>query len=185
MNAYDVDKTIYPGDSATHFWLYCARRYPGAFTGAFRALGPLSKSLTGRLSRGEVKQALYTCLRYLPDARKAAADFWDGHIDRIYPWYLERRRDDDLIISASPAFLIEEACRRLGVRCMATPMDTATGRILGENCRGEEKVRRFREAFGDTPVEEFYSDSLSDRPMMDLAARGYLVKKGSVVCLVE
>lgn len=181
MNAYDFDKTIYPGDSATHFWLYCVRRHPAAASAALRALGPLSKGLVGRLDRGEIKQALYTCLRYLPDPEAEAAAFWDGHIERIYPWYMARRRSDDLIISASPEFLIGEACRRLGVRYMATPMDTATGVIRGMNCRGAEKVRRFREAYGDQTVEEFYSDSLSDRPMMELAERGYLVKKGTVI----
>ena len=181
MNAYDFDKTIYPGDSATHFWWYCVRRHPEAVTSALRALGPLSAGLVGRTDRGRIKQALYTCLRYLPDAEKAACDFWDSHIERIYPWYLARRREDDLIISASPDFLIGEACRRLGVRWMATPMDPATGIIRGLNCRGEEKVRRFREAYGNAPVEEFYSDSLSDRPMMELADQGYLVKNGAVV----
>ena len=184
MNVYDFDKTIYPGDSATHFWLYCLRRHPGTAGSAVRALGPLSKGLAGRLSRGEVKQALYSCLRFVPDARAEAKAFWDGHIDRIFPWYLARRREDDLVISASPDFLIGEACRRLGIAYIATGMDTRTGRIIGENCRGEEKVRRFREIYGDAPVEEFYSDSLSDRPMMDLAERGYLVKNGAVVRLV-
>ena len=120
----------------------------------------------------------------MPDARVEAKAFWDGHIDRIFPWYLARRREDDLVISASPDFLIGEACRRLGIAYIATGMDTRTGRIIGENCRGEEKVRRFREIYGDAPVEEFYSDSLSDRPMMDLAERGYLVKNGAVVRLV-
>ena len=181
MNAYDFDKTIYPGDSATHFWWYVVRRHPAAAASALRALPPLGRALTGRLERGEVKQALYSCLRFLPDPAAEAARFWDEHIGRIYPWYLERRRDDDLIISASPAFLIGEACRRLGVRWMATPMDPADGKLLGTNCRGAEKVRRFHEAFGDASVEEFYSDSLSDRPMMELAERGYLVKKGTVV----
>ena len=185
MNAYDFDKTIYPGDSATHFWWYCVRRHPKAAVSALRAVGPLSKALVGRLSRGEVKQALYSCLRTLPDAQKEAEAFWDAHIERIYPWYRNRRREDDLIISASPAFLIEEACRRLGVACLATPMDPATGRLIGENCRGEEKVRRYREVYGEKPIEEFYSDSLSDRPMMELAERGYLVKNGAVVRRVE
>ena len=185
MNAYDFDKTIYPGDSATHFWLFCLRRRPLTILSGFRALAPLSKGLTGRLSRGEVKQTLYSCLRLIPDVRAEAAAFWDRHIDRIYPWYLARRREDDLIISASPDFLIGEACRRLGVRYIATDMDLRTGHILGENCRGEEKVRRFRREYGDAAVEEFYSDSLSDRPMMELAERGYLVKNGAVSRLVE
>ena len=185
MNAYDFDKTIYPGDSATHFWLFCLRRRPLTIVSAFRAFPPLAAGLAGKLSRGEVKQALYSCLRLIPDVRAEAAAFWDSHIDRIYPWYLARKRDDDLIISASPDFLIGEACRRLGVRHIATDMDLHTGRIRGENCRGEEKVRRFRREYGEETVEEFYSDSLSDRPMMDLAERGYLVKNGAVTRLVE
>ena len=185
MNAYDFDKTIYPGDSATHFWLFCLRRRPLTLVSALRALSPLAAGLAGKLSLGEVKQALYSCLRLIPDVRAEAAAFWDSHIDRIYPWYLARKRDDDLIISASPDFLIGEACRRLGVRHIATDMDLHTGRIRGENCRGEEKVRRFRREYGEETVEEFYSDSLSDRPMMDLAERGYLVKNGAVTRLVE
>ncbi len=185
MNAYDFDKTIYPGDSATHFWLFCLKRRPLTIVSALRALSPLAAGLAGKLSQGEVKQALYSCLRLIPDVRAEAAAFWDSHIGRIYPWYLARKRDDDLIISASPDFLIGEACRRLGVRHIATDMDLHTGRIRGENCRGEEKVRRFRREYGEETVEEFYSDSLSDRPMMDLAERGYLVKNGAVTRLVE
>ena len=185
MNAYDFDKTIYPSDSATHFWLFCLKRRPLTIVSVLRALSPLAAGLAGKLSRGEVKQALYSCLRLIPDVRAEAAAFWDSHIDRIYPWYLARKRDDDLIISASPDFLIGEACRRLGVRHIATDMDLHTGRIRGENCRGEEKVRRFRREYGEETVEEFYSDSLSDRPMMDLAERGYLVKNGAVTRLVE
>ena len=126
MNAYDFDKTIYPGDSATHFWLFCLKRRPLTIVSALRAFPPLAAGLAGKLSRGEVKQALYSCLRLIPDVRAEAAAFWDSHIDRIYPWYLERKRDDDLIISASPDFLIGEACRRLGVRHIATDMDLHT-----------------------------------------------------------
>ena len=64
---------------------------------------------------------------------------------------------------------------------MATGMDPRTGILTTPNCRGKEKVRRYRELFGDEPVEKFYSDSLSDLPMMELAERGFLVKKGAVI----
>ena len=181
MNAYDFDKTIYPADSATHFWRFCVRRHPAAAPLAARAALPALKALTGRLSRGELKQSLYAILARIPDPLAEAEEFWDSHIRLIYPWYLERKRDDDLIISASPDFLISAACRRLGIRSVATGMDPRTGRLTTPNCRGEEKVRRYRELFGDEPVEEFYSDSMSDLPMMELAARGYLVKNGTVL----
>ena len=181
MNAYDFDKTIYPGDSATHFWLFCLRRRPLTIVSALRALSPLAAGLAGKLSRGEVKQALYSCLRLIPDVRAEAAAFWDSHIDRIYPWYLARKRDDDLIISASPDFLIGEACRRLGVRHIATDMDLHTGRIRGENCRGEEKVRRFQEQFPDGVIERFYTDSKADLPLMRIAKEAFFVQKQTVI----
>ncbi|MCC8356575.1 MAG: polysaccharide biosynthesis protein GtrA, partial [Oscillospiraceae bacterium] len=52
----------------------------------------------------------------------------------------------------------------------------ATGRYLGENCNGAEKVRRYREIYGDTPIEGFWSDSRGDSPMAAIAERAYLVK---------
>ena len=59
---------------------------------------------------------MYSFLSRLPDPEAEARLFWDSRIDRIFPWYINRRRDDDLVISASPDFLIGEACRRLGIR---------------------------------------------------------------------
>lgn len=185
MNVYDFDKTIYPNDSATDFWWFCLRRHPrvlGVLPGTaavfFRSLGKPG-------IHGALKESMYSFLPEIPDIQGEVRAFWDSHLDRIYPWYLQRQRTDDLVISASPAFLVGEACRRLGIACMATDMDPASGKLRGPNCRREEKVRRYREAWGQTPVEEFYSDSFSDRPMMELAESAYLMKKGAVAQIVK
>ncbi len=185
MNVYDFDKTIYPHDSATDFFWYCARRHPSALltlpAAGLTALAHLGKSDL----HGAVKERIYSFLRRIPDADAMAARFWDEHFKLIFPWYLDRRREDDVIVSASPSFLVGEACRRLGVRCLGTEMDRRTGRLLSPNCRGAEKIRRFREACGDAPVEEFFSDSFADRPMMELAESAYLMKNGAVVRCVK
>ncbi|MBQ3275510.1 MAG: haloacid dehalogenase-like hydrolase [Oscillospiraceae bacterium] len=185
MNVYDFDKTIYPRDSATDFFWFCVRRCPAALLSlpgaALTALAHLGKPDL----HGAVKERVYAFLRRIPDAETMAVRFWDEHFDRIYPWYLARRREDDVIVSASPSFLVGEACRRLGVRCLGTEMDRRTGRLLSPNCRGAEKIRRFREACGDAPVEEFYSDSFADRPMMELAENAWLMKNGAVVRRVK
>lgn len=47
-----------------------------------------------------------------------------------------------------------------------------TGAIIGENCRGEEKVRRLYEKFGKDNIKviDVYSDSYRhDRPIFSLA----------------
>ena len=189
MNVYDFDKTIYPGDSATHFWWFLVRRHPAALPMAAGAIPAGIRCLTeksgdarqrGRL-RGQLKERLFAVLRRVPDPEGEVTAFWDSHLDRVYPWYINRRREDDVVISASPEFLIAEACRRLGIACIATPVEMTTGELRGPNCWGPEKPRRFRETYGDAPVEEFYSDSYSDRPMMELAREGFLMKNGRVV----
>ena len=60
-------------------------------------------------------------------------------------------------------------------------MNQRTGKIIGENCRGEEKVKRFRELYKDQQIDQFYSDSKSDTPLKKLAVIAYLVKKNQII----
>lgn len=179
MNVYDFDHTIYPGDSTLDFWRYCFKRRPAALLplpGAVLA-GALFRA--GALSREAFKARFYRFLRYVPDVERAVSGFWDKNLSRVLPWYLARKREDDLIISASPEFLILPACARLGVRGLASPVSPETGELLGPNCRGEEKTIRLRREFPDARLEEFFSDSLSDAPLARLAGRAWLVEKGT------
>ena len=179
MNVYDFDKTIYPLDSTAQFYLWCLRRWPGAWltlpcTGwAFFCLGLKLKPKTA------CKQIFYRFLRHVP--ADAPERFWQEHIGDVCPWYLAQRRPDDLVISASPEFLLAPAAARLGFALIASPVEQATGRYQGENCHGQEKVRRFREKYGDAPVEGFWSDSRSDAPMAALAAQAWLVTRDGMV----
>lgn len=125
-------------------------------------------------------------VKLVPNKQKFVAKFWDKNIDKTKQWYYDQRREDDIIISASPSYLVEEACRRIGVRCIATPVDLRTSNVIGGNhCYGKEKPTFYREQFGDTPLETFYSDSMSDEPMFKLAKRGYLVKGDRITLIYE
>ena len=64
------------------------------------------------------------------------------------------------------------------IRLIASQVDPHTGRVLGPNCSGQEKVRRFREQYPDAQIEEFYSDSHNDDPLAHLAAKAYFVDLG-------
>ena len=58
---------------------------------------------------------------------------------------------------------------------IASRVHPTTGLYTGENCFGPEKVFRLMEQCPGCTFEEFYSDSLSDTPLADLAERAYLV----------
>ena len=53
--------------------------------------------------------------------------------------------------------------------------------MVGENCKGKEKVRRLKEYLQEHNIEVDYknsymfSDSLSDKPLLDLVGNGYLI----------
>ena len=176
MNVYDFDKTIYPVDSTVQFYRWCLRRYPACRrTLGWTALGFLLVGLRLRSLTGG-KEMFYRFLRHVP--AEAPALFWREHIGAVRPWFLKQRRPDDLVISASPEFLLAPAAEALGFALIGSPVEQATGRYLGLNCRGAEKVRRFREAYGGAAVEGFWSDSRADAPMAAVAERAFLVRKG-------
>ncbi len=187
MNVYDFDGTIYDGDSSRDFIIYCYMRHP--FCALKRLPGvavTVVSYLTKRIRLGDMKAKIFGIVADLPDRDVALYDFWNKHEKKIRPWYYGRKREDDVICSASPEFLLEEIIRRLGLHALiGTRLDAATGALIGENCKGEEKIPRFRAVFPDAEVEEFYSDSRSDTPLAKIAKKAYLVKGNQESDIVE
>ena len=178
MNVYDFDQTIFYPDSSHYFCRFCLGKYPRlrakVFPGAVsRGLGVLTK----RRSTGELKEQLFSFLNYIPDPDAEIEEFWQKYWGNIQPWYFEKQQPGDLIISASPDFLVRPAAERLGAELIATPMDRHTGKIMGVNCHDEEKVRRFYQEYPGAQIDDFYSDSLHDSPLAALAKRAFIVKK--------
>lgn len=177
MNAYDFDETIYDGDSTADFFRYCRKR-----SLKIRLLSPwyLAGFVPyglGFSSKTRAKQHFYNFVRAVPDIKSWVDDFWDKNESKIKPWYKERRKPDDIVISASPRFILRDICARLKIEhLICSEVDEKTGVYSGINCHGEEKVRRFREEWGDSPIEEFYSDSLNDAPLSEIAERAFCVR---------
>ena len=177
MNVYDFDNTILRGDSTARFCAYCLRRYPSVWLDLpGQAVNALLFGLKLR-EKQVFKQRLLSFLRRIDDVDGAVADFWKLNFSRIKAFYRETHRPDDVVISASPEFLIAPACALLEIKVvMGSPVDKHTGIFSGPNCHGEEKVRRFREVYLDAQIDDFYSDSHSDDPLARISRRAILVK---------
>ena len=178
MNVYDFDGTLFHPDCSYLFFVYCLRHDTRAVSNAIpkSLLQFLRYWIRGRKDAKPLKEALFSYLNRLESTEQTVQDFWAENADKVESWYLQQRDTDDLILSASPEFLLQPIAEKLGVRLLATPMNPYTGKIEGRNCHDIEKVRRFREAYPGETVEAFYSDSLSDSPMAELADRAYLVR---------
>ena len=179
MNTYDFDKTIYINDSSADFYKWCILRFPLAILKtAPRTLFKAILYAAKKIDTKELKEQVFSFLRDIDDAEALAEQFWEEKIDGVGDWYLARQKPDDLIISASPEFLLRPVARKLGFALIATPMDEKTGKITGNNCHDHEKVRRFYDEYPGAHTEEFYSDSLTDSPMARIADKAVLVDHG-------
>ena len=181
MNAYDFDQTIFQPDSSYAFLMYCLRHYTRAVL--YAAPGMLYAAalrLVGAMDTRQLKEKVFGFLPYLEDVDRIVEEFWAEKEAGLEPWYLLQKREDDLIISASPDFLLRPIADKLGVQLIATPMDRHSGLILGKNCHDYEKVTRFIREYPHEKPERFYSDSLSDSPMAWYSHRAYLVDKGKL-----
>ena len=90
------------------------------------------------------------------------------------------------IVTATPDTVVGPFARALGAdrligtRLQLDEQGRVTGRFVGPNCRGPEKVVRLREAFGDqVTLAAAYGDTAGDREMLELAeVKGYRVFTG-------
>ena len=180
MNVYDFDKTIYDGDSTMDFYHFCLKRHKGIFHLAFPLVkGAVRYYVLNIGTKTIMKENMYRFLTKI-DAEKDIADFWKQNKLKIKTWYKAQQKHDDLVISASPYFLLKPICDYLGIkRLIASRVDVKTGKYTGENCHGDEKVKMFKEQYGDE-IDEFYSDSYNDEPLAKMSKKAFLVKGSDI-----
>ena len=99
---------------------------------------------------------------------------------------LKEQGYDIYLISASPEFYInefyaiKEVDKIIGTR-FSFKDGVFTRKMKGENCKGEEKVNRLKEVIKEENIEVdfkesyMFSDSLSDKPLLDLVGKPYLI----------
>ncbi len=179
MNVYDFDKTLYPRDSTLEFYLVSLLRHPSFLLDLPRIGLAFLRHRRGRITLQELREVSLSSFRRIKDIRGESERFWKKRKHKLFPYYGNIRRPDDVIISASPELFLAPIAREAGFgTVIASRFDPRTGKYEGERCWGEGKPPRFLEAFPEGGIEAFYSDSLSDTPMARLAERAYLIKRG-------
>ena len=185
MNVYDFDKTIYDGDSTLDFFIFSLKKNPGLIRFLPIQIIGFLKYMFGFESKIYFKEKFYSFLNGIKDVESMVELFWKENQKKIKLWYLESRKDNDVVISASPEFLLIPICRKIGIKhLIASEVNKNTGVCEGENCYGEEKVLRFKKYFSNDEkceIEKFYSDSLSDAHISLMAQQRFIVSGNNIV----
>lgn len=184
MNVYDFDNTIYRGESAFDFFLFCIRRKKQLIKVVLPVIRDIILYKTCRMpwdkfcERGRYYTETFFTL--FDDIPKLVSDFWDSHEHKIKPFYKKTRKPDDVIVTANVDVLVGEIFRRMGIEnYISSKFDLSQGRLT-QICFSENKVKLFTEKYGMT-IDAFYTDSDNDAPLMELAKEVYMVRGNKIL----
>ena len=187
LAAFDLDGTLTRRDTLLPFLLRACGLVQTAH--ALAAASPLlaRAAVLGGTHRDAAKAAVLERLlagESLAPLTETAETYADDVVARRLrrdvaarvEWH--RREGHELVlVSASPELYATPIGRRLGfdavlaTRLEVGPDGRLTGRLVGANCRGAEKVARLREWCGTERVLAYaYGDSAGDRELLALAA---------------
>ena len=195
LGIFDIDYTITSKESLVEFYKFMLKKKPALMKHLPATLG---SGLLYIIKRIELKRAKQTFLSFVEgihedEMSELVKEFYEKKLSKIfYKDALEMikklKSEGCLIylISASAEFYLKEFYNipevdmvigtkyKMNERIHSCSMD-------GENCKGEEKVKRLMEVLEQKKLQVdfensyMFSDSLSDLPLLKLVGKPYLI----------
>lgn len=184
VNVYDFDNTIYDGETLVDFILYYIKTDRKIWKYVPKLI---IIAIKDALHLFTVEQAIEAYASFLEgyyvnlgDTTQNVIKFWDKNEKKIKPWYAKVQKESDIIVSGSTDFILDEIMKRMGIKhYIGSSIDKETGKFI-RLCFLENKVKAFYEIYPEKHIENFYTDSMNDKAMMDIADNVYLVKKNKI-----
>lgn len=188
---FDVDKTIIKGDSMFKLIGYTIRKYPKAILESGKLVFNLIKYKLGIINTIEAKEHTFYTLKYI--SKQELKVFYDTVIKRHVYLEAEKKMKElhgqgykIILVSASPECYLKYFEEEEFIDCVIGTLfhednGMVINKIIGENCKGEEKVKRVNKYLGEQLLQIdkensiAFSDSLSDIPMFNLVGKAYLI----------
>lgn len=183
---FDLDGTITTKDTMLEFIRFT--KGEAAFLWGFGLMSPVLVLMKLKLLTN--KKAKERTLKWFfggmdeSEFNRRCADFSDKILESLIRpgarkqlnWH-KAQGHDVYIVSASAENWLKKWCAKEAVQLLATKLEIIdkkiTGKLAGNNCHGEEKVNRIRQALELDQYETIwaYGDTSGDKPMLALAGK--------------
>lgn len=195
---FDFDGTLTRRDSLLPF-LHMVSGTP-LFVARMSVLSPVLVAYAAKLLKNDVAKEIvlkhFLQGKQLEELRAAGQRFATDSLPGLerfagmkrLSWHKEQGHSC-VLVSASIDIYLAPWARNAGFddwiasRLEVDDAGCVTGRLVGGNCFGEEKVRRIRAWLNgkDCMAKYAYGDSHGDLPMLNMVSQGYLWRKGRFV----
>ena len=178
-----IKRQIYDGESLVDFFSFCIKKKKRLI---LKLPTVLYVAILYKLNRLSIEKLYYlvsklskVALNNKTNIDNFVNEFWVLDKHKLKKDFLDMINPEDIIITASPDILIKDIAQELKTKnIISSIFNTDTGKIEFL-CFRENKVKVFKEKYPTAFIDEFYTDSYSDLPLMKIAKKTYLVKKNN------
>ncbi|WP_368490671.1 HAD-IB family hydrolase [Clostridium sp. BJN0013] len=192
---FDVDFTLTKRETLMEFYLFMVKKRPKLIIYAPFSIFSSILYLIKLFPAAKAKENFIAFINGISenDMKLLVKEFYEKRLSKII--YedalntikkLKKRGYKIYLISASAEFYLNELYEIKEVdKVIGTRFTVLDGKhskkILGENCKGEEKVKRLMESLKEDNIEVdfknsyMFSDSLSDLPLFNMVGNPYLI----------
>jgi HAD superfamily hydrolase (TIGR01490 family) len=192
---FDVDYTLTKKETLAEFFKFMIKKNPRLFLHIPKSLGSAFLYVIGVFDAKRAKENFLTFIDGVDESKmqELVREFYDEKFSKIFYQdaidamrKLKKEGYKIILISASAEFYLNELYKIKEVdKIIGTRFKVVEGRhtrkIEGENCKGEEKVKRLMEYLEEENMDVdfknsyMFSDSLSDSPLFYLVGNPYLI----------
>ena len=184
MKVFDFDNTIYDGESSIDFFLFCLTKKPSLIKYLPLVIKMAILYKLKKLPLNKLTEVAYKVMNIVieneANYEKFIKEFWRINKKKLRLDFLKMIKNEDVIISATPKLLLNGISDYFNTsNIYGTEFDFKNKESL-YICYGENKLTLLKEKYPDLHIDEVYTDSYSDLPLINQADKAYIVNKKGI-----
>ena len=185
---FDFDGTITTKDTLLEFIKFCKGRFPFYF--GFLLYAPYLVAYKLKIISNQTAKEKILSHFFRGTPVEAFKNYCSDFSKNVLPGLirkdaleeikrLQKKNIKVVVVSASPENWIQSWSLETGTELIGSRLEIKsgklTGKVLGKNCHGDEKVNRISEMYNlsEYHIVAAYGDSHGDKPMLRLATHAY------------